>query len=64
MIARIRRLCNTITYTGIWIQPIMMVALHRVLRLIYWRRGISWQEGMAGCMGYLLYPQYLCVGWK
>ena len=43
MIARIRRLCNTITYTGIWIQPIMMVALHRVLRLIYWRRGVSWQ---------------------
>ena len=43
MSARIRRLCNGIAYTGIWIQPIMMVALHRVLRLIYWRRGISWQ---------------------
>ena len=43
MIGKIRRLCNAIAYTGIWIQPIMMLALHRVLRLIYWRRGISWQ---------------------
>ena len=39
----IRRICNTIAYTGIWIQPIMMVALYRVLRLIYWRRGVSWR---------------------
>ena len=54
MIAKIRRLCNAISYTGIWIQPIMMVALHRVLRLIYWRRGISWQAWLVAlCISFI-----------
>ena len=54
MIAKIRRLCNAIAYTGIWIQPIMMVALHRVLRLIYWRRGISWQAWLVAlCISFI-----------